>query len=393
MRKVLKFLLCSLLAVLSALVAMNLFVPVYVFDKPQPFRGDFLRNPYQNMDSTAWKRCNFHGHTNQYAGVTDGRDVSNELYDSMYRHFGYHHVGISDYNKVNDFQKLKEDYIPAYEHGYNFWKIHQLCLGTKKVRYIDYMFGQTLSMKQHTLNRLARQNRVVCVAHPAFVEGGYRVKDMKYLSNYKIMEVLNGYENSPEHWDMALSNGHLIYLIADDDTHNPLKSNDIGLRVTYLNAKENTSEQLFDALLSGNAYGVDFHKIHNEDIDKKRDRFERDMPYLTKADLDGTHFTVRVTKPIKNVRFFGQNGVVLKDENHDDAVFETSYDIKPSDQYVRTVISFGDGSSMWLNPITRHESEMIEYQRLDRVSWLWTAALWAAYALLFVLLWKIFCRK
>ena len=392
MRKILRFLLFAVLAVIFVLAAMNIFVPVYVFDDPQPFHGEYLHNPYQNMDSTAWKRCIFHGHTERYGGLTNGRDISSEVYDSMYRSFGYDHVGISDYNIVNDFEKDDEGYIPGYEHGYNLWKIHQLCLGTEKVRHVDYFFGQTLSMKQHTINKLGEQNVVACVAHPAFVKNSYRVKDMKYLSNYRIMEALNGYDNSPEHWDMALSNGHLVYLIADDDTHNPLKSNDIGLRITYLNAKENKAGQFLDALLSGNAYGVDFEKIADEDMDEKRIRFERDMPYLTKADLDGTRFSVRVTKPIENAQFIGQGGMVLKEENHipGDSVFETSYNIKPADTYVRTVVDFGDGSSLWLNPITRHESETIVYQRLDHISWLWTAALWMAYVLLIAVIVKIF---
>ncbi len=391
MKRILKCILCVFLAALAVLVAMNIFVPVYVFDEPQPFHGEYLHNPYKDMDSTAWRRCIFHGHTERYGGLTNGRDISSEVYDSMYRSFGYDHVGISDYNVVNDYERDDEGYIPGYEHGCNIWKIHQLCLGTEKVRHVDYFFWQTLSMKQHTINRLAENNHVVCAAHPAFVKNSYRVSDMKYLSNYRIMEALNGYDNSPDHWDTALSNGHLLYLIADDDTHNPLKSSDIGLRVTYLNAKENTTGQLLDALLSGNAYGVDFKKIIGEDIDDKRIRFERDMPYLTKAALDGTLFSVRVTKPIDNVKFIGQDGKVLKEENHNpsDSVFETSYDVRATDTYVRTVLAFGDGTSLWLNPITRHESEDIVFQRLDHISWLWTAALWAAYALLTIVIFKL----
>lgn len=395
MKRILKYFLYLLIAFVAFLVAMNIFVPVYVFDEPTPFHGDYLHNPYQDIDSTYWKCCNFHGHTRQYGGVTNGRANGNAVFDSMYRLFGYDHVGISDYNKVNDYQKDKDPgYIPGYEHGYNVWKIHQVCLGTKKVRRIDYFFYQTLSMKQHMLNKLGEQNRVVAVAHPSFVDGGYLVSDMKYLSNYKILEVLNGFVNSPEHWDMALSNGHLVYLIADDDTHDVLKVNDIALKITYLNAEHNDAEMLYDALLSGKAVGVDFHLDRKEKMDDKVARFKRDIPYLNSARLDGADFSVSVTKPMKRVQFIGQNGTVLKEQDYQkkSQVYDASYSIQPSDRYVRTVMTFFDGTTMWLNPVTRHESPDIEKQRLDHISYLWTAALWAVYVGIILLIIKVIRR-
>lgn len=382
MKKALKYLLYIVIAFVCFLIAMNLFVPVYVFDEPVPFHGNYLLNPYQDIDSTWWKCCNFHGHTRQYGGLTNGRNNANEVYDSMYRAFGYDHVGISDYNKVNGYEEGRDPgFIPGYEHGYNLWKIHQVCLGTKKVRRVDYFFYQTLSHKQHMLNKLGEQNRVVAVAHPTFVDGSYLVRDMKYLSNYNILEVLNGFVNSPEHWDMALTNGHLVYLIADDDTHDVLKINDIALRITYLNAKDNDANQIYDALLSGKAVGIDFKLDRKEKMDDKIVRFKRTMPYLNHAKLDGNHYDVNVTRPFAKVEFIGQDGMILKEENHvlADSVCGAYYDIQPSDLYVRTVFTFFDGTTMWLNPVTRHEDANITKQRLDHISYWWTAALWGIY--------------
>ena len=396
MKKLLKYFLYLIIAFVAFIFAMNIFVPVYVFDEPVPFHGDYLHNPYQNMDSTYWKCCNFHGHTRQYGGVTNGRNNGNAVYDSMYRLYGYDHVGISDYNKVNKFEDGRDPgYIPGYEHGYNVWKTHQVCLGTKKVRRIDYFLYQTLSHKQHMLNRLGEQNRVVAIAHPSFVDGSYNVRDMKYLSNYKILEVLNGFVNSPEHWDMALSNGHLVYLIADDDTHDVLKVNDIALRITYLNAKDNDADQLCDALLSGKAVGIDFDLDRQEEMDHKVERFKRDIPYLNSAKLKGNDFTVSVTKPIKKAEFIGQNGIVLKEENNDKANNKTysSYRIQPTDTYVRTVLTFFDGTTMWLNPVTRHESDVIVKQRIDHISYFWTAAMWGIYIGIITLIVILIKRK
>lgn len=396
MKKILKYFLYLIGTFVAFLIAMNIFVPFYVFDEPVPFHGDYLLNPYQDIDSTYWKCCNFHGHTRQYGGVTNGRNNGNEIYDSMYRMFGYDHVGISDYNKVNGYEDGRDPgFIPGYEHGYNVWKIHQVCLGTKKVRYVDYFFYQTLSHKQHMLNKLGEQNRVVAIAHPSFVDGSYLVRDMKYLSNYNILEVLNGFVNSPEHWDMALSNGHLVYLIADDDTHDVLKINDIALRITYLNAKDNDANQLYDALLSGKAVGIDFKLDRKEKMDDKVVRFKRTMPHLNHARLDGTHYDISVTKPIAKVNFIGQGGMILKEENHKiaDSIFGASYDIQPSDRYVRTVLTFFDGTTMWLNPVTRHESDVITKQRLDHISYFWTAALWGIYIGIITLIVLLIRRK
>ena len=394
--KILKYLLYLIIAFVCFLIAMNLFVPVYVYDEPVPFHGDYLHNPYQDIDSTYWKCCNFHGHTRQYGGVTNGRNNGNAVYDSMYRLFGYDHVGISDYNKVNPYENGKDPgYIPGYEHGYNVWKTHQVCLGTKKVRRIDYFFYQTLSHKQHMLNRLAKQNRVVAVAHPSFVDGSYNVRDMKYLSNYKLLEVLNGFVNSPEHWDMALSNGHLVYLIADDDTHDVLKVNDIALRITYLNAENNTADELYDALLAGKAVGIDFDLDRQEQMDHKVERFKRDIPYLYSARLDNADFYVSVSKPIRKADFIGQGGSILKEEEYkkEDTVTNVFYSIQPSDQYVRTVLTFFDGTTMWLNPVTRHESEVIVKQRLDHISYLWTATLWGIYVGIILLILLILSKN
>ena len=387
--KFFKYFLYLIIAFVGFLVAMNIFVPVYVFDEPIPFHGDYLLNPYQDIDSTYWKCCNFHGHTRQYGGVTNGRNNGNAVYDSMYRLFGYDHVGISDYNKVNPYENGRDPgFIPGYEHGYNVWKTHQVCLGTKKVRRIDYFLYQTLSHKQHMLNKLGKQNRVVAIAHPSFVDGSYNVSDMKYLSNYKLLEVLNGFINSPEHWDMALSNGHLVYLIADDDTHDVLKVNDIALKITYLNAKDNDADQLYDALLSGKAVGIDFKLDREEEMNHKVERFKRDIPYLNSAKLNGGRFTVSVTKPISIAEFIGQDGRLLSDVHcyRSDSIFSVTYDIQPADTYVRTVLTFHDGTKMWLNPVTRHENQQITKQRLDHISYFWTLTLWAIYVGIVVLI-------
>lgn len=363
----------------ALLLGVSLFVPIYDFDEPYPFSGNYLHNPYEGMDSTAWLKCNFHAHTRTTGGVADGRNNTDQLLDSIYRSFGFDHVGISNYNTINEYGKDQPSYVPGYEHGYGIFKIHQLGLGARKVRRIDYPLWQTLSMKQHTLNKIGQQAELAIPAHPSFVEKGYRPEDFKYLSNYKLLEVLNGYRKSPAHWDMALSNGHLVYLIGGDDTHNMANINDPANRFTLINSPINDREHLLSALVAGKAVGVAFpmDPTYTETIPHKIERLKENLPYITKVDLCGDTLRVAATKRISKAEFIGQGGQVLLCENDID---EAAYIIQAENQYVRTVLTFADGTELWLNPITRHENpDNLYHPRLDHLNYWKTAVLWITY--------------
>lgn len=364
---------------IALLLCISLFVPVYDFDEPYPFSGDYLHNPYKGMDSTAWLKCNFHAHTRTAGGVANGRNNTGQLLDSIYRSFGFDHIGISNYNTICDYGKDKPSYVPGYEHGYGIFKIHQLGLGARKVRKIDYPLWQTLSMKQHTLNKMGQQVELAIPAHPSFVEKGYRPEDFKYLSNYRLLEVLNGYRKSPAHWDMALSNGHLVYLIGGDDAHNMTNINDPANRFTLINSKVNEGDKLLEALVAGKAVGVAFpmDPTYTETIPHKIERLKENLPYITKVDLCGDTLRVAATKRISKAEFIGQGGQILLCENDID---EAAYTIQPENQYVRTVLTFADGTELWLNPITRHENlDNLYHPRLDHLNYWKTAVLWIAY--------------
>ena len=89
----------------ALLLGVSLFVPIYDFDEPYPFSGEYLHNPYEGMDSTAWLKCNFHAHSRTAGGIADGRKNTDQLLDSIYRCFGFDHIGISNYNTINEYGK------------------------------------------------------------------------------------------------------------------------------------------------------------------------------------------------------------------------------------------------------------------------------------------------
>ena len=384
-KKILKYILYVILAFVVIVVATSLFHPSYSFDEPKPFQGNYLHNPYKDMNPDNWIQTNFHAHTRQFGGITNGRVNTNEMLDSVYSALGFEHIGISDYNKINYYDSIHPSFIPTYEHGYGIFKIHQLCIGADKVRKLDYLAFQNLSMKQHTLNRLAKQTRLAIPAHPSFVEKGYLVEDMKYLSNYKLMEVLNGFRISTAHWDTALSNGHLVYLIANDDSHDVTDVTDVATRFTMINAPENEAEQLLQALENGNAVGVDFQIRWGETLAQKVKRLEKDLPYITQVELRGDTLLISASKNIGTIKFIGQNGKELDVQKNKKTA---EYVIQPENHYVRAVLMFSCGTTLYLNPITRHESSEIVKQRLDYINWTKTIILWAIYVLALFIVYK-----
>ena len=389
-KRILKYILYVILGFVAVVIATSLFRPSYSFDEPKPFQGTYLHNPYQNMNPDNWIQANFHAHTRQFGGITNGRVNANEMLDSVYSALGFDHIGISDYNKINYYDSINPSFIPTYEHGYGIFKIHQLCIGAKEVRRLDYFAFQNLSMKQHTLNCLEKQTRLAIPAHPSFVKKGYLVEDMKYLSNYKLMEVLNGFRISTSHWDTALSNGHLVYLIANDDSHNVTDLTDVATRFTMINAPENEPEKLLQALENGNAVGVDFQFRENETLEQKSMRLERDLPYITQVELQSDTLLISASKRIGTIIFIGQDGKELDVQEKQNTAM---YVIDPQDNYVRCVLMFSCGTTLYLNPITRHESEDIVKQRLDKINYPKTIILWMIYVLVLLVICKMISQR
>lgn len=389
-KSILKSLLYIILGFVALVTITSIFVPSYSFDEPEPFQGSYLHNPYQDMNPDHWILANFHAHTRQFGGLTNGRVNTNEMVDSVYGSLGFDHVGLSDYNKINYYDSINPSYIPAYEHGYGIFKIHQLCIGAEKVRRLDFFAFQNLSMKQHTLNRLAKQARLAIPAHPSFVKKGYLVDDMKYLSNYKLMEVLNGFRISTAHWDTALSNGHLVYLIGNDDSHDVTDITDVATRFTMINAPKNEAELLLSSLENGNAIAVDFPIKREETLEQKTGRLKKELPNITKVELKGDTLLIAADKNISKIKFIGQEGKELDIQKNSKTA---SYIIQPEDNYVRTELKFKDGTTLYLNPITRHENSNITKQKLDHINYPKTILLWSIYILIIVSVVSSMIRK
>ena len=380
------------LGIVLVLIVLYIYlsVPTYSFKEPKPFSGEYLYNPYQEMQPNQWKKYHFHCHSRKFFGLTNGRKSKEETIDSVYQALGYDHYGISDYMGINTHGAEREDYIPTYEHGYGlFRKTHQICIGAEKVYWPDFPFMQNLNMKQHTINKLGEHCRFVMPAHASFTKG-YQVSDMIFLSNYRLIEVVNPYGNAFEHWDKALSNGHRLYALGDDDTHNINKPSEVCHNLTMINTPDLNPEHVYEALDKGLCYAVEFDNFFHYPMTlaEKVEQVHA-LPYLTCAELIGdTLFIETSADKMQEVKFIGQDGKVLKTEEN---VTTAHYVIQPEDHYVRTEINVNGLQHFYLNPITRHPTPTPIDQRLDYVNKAQTYLYWFVYIVAFAALaWYLF---
>lgn len=323
--------------------------PIYDFPEPEPFSGDKIYNPYENLDQNDWYLGNFQIQAKAWGGITDGRKNSSEYVYEIYGKIGYTAIGISDYQKINKYGIRFDSYIPVYEHGYGVKKNHQVLLGSRKVLWRDYPFGQNINHKQHILNLLRKNNDLVYIAHPYFVHG-YAPDDMRLLTNYDGIEVLNGFRISIDHWDAALSSGKYVTILSDDDAHDISNLDEVGRFSTMISAAKPKGELMVLSLQRGNSFGADLARPPGETLGEKAERI-KNLPVLQNVDLNNDTLFVKVSKQASEIRFVGQEGKVLKTTNNRSSA---SYMFEPKDSYIRVEIIFPDQVRYLLNPLVRY---------------------------------------
>lgn len=358
LRFFLRFIGLFLFVLIVVLLSFYLMAPVYQFSGPKPFQGEKLYNPYEKMDAKQWKLYNFQVQSKAWGGLTNGRKNSNELIDSVYRVLGFDYVATSDYQKINTHQKEKPFYIPTYEHGFNIFRTHQVCIGADKVLWIDFIFFQTLSMKQWVIDLLDKHSEIVALAHP-LLKNGYSLNDLKYLTNYDMMEVLGNLFLSVEHWDVALTSGQLAWILGDDDAHNVLAPSEVGRKFTLINSNSTRADDIIASLKAGNNYAVDYYPGGEKSIAEKAGKLKH-LPFLEQAVLKQDTFFVAFNKKATTIKFIGENGKVLKTVTNQKTA---SYIVQENDPYVRTEAMFDYTFTLFLNPLVRYDGASPQTQK------------------------------
>lgn len=282
----LRIIYASFAFVLLFLIAIYVFVPSFRFEDPKPFSGKFINNPYQKLSNASWKYYNF-------------RD------------------SLKDFNNT------------SYEYGYGLSRAKYLCIDYDSKRMIDYPFFQNIHFKQHNINCLNKNSSLVV---PTNLDKGFKLREIKHLDNYRLLELFSPYGNCLEYWDAALSSGRRINILATSN-HNDFKHS------VVINAEYIDKEQIINSLKNGDFYAISYKN-------------DQDLPVLKNLILINDTISVSATKTIKRLLFIGQDGIV-KDSLYD--VSQGFYVFQESDTYIRTELHFENETTIYLNPIIRHQ--------------------------------------
>jgi hypothetical protein len=353
--KLLKLIFLYLFAfLLSNAVSQFLLNTKYSFTQPVAFHGGKLFNPYQGMDSTKWKKANFHLHTRQLLGLMAGAPNTVEAADTFYKYFGYDISGISDYMKINADHDGDENFIPTYEHGIMIHKTHQLVINSGRTCWKDFFFRETLNDKQYIINCLKKDtSALVAIVHPK-IRNAYRNSDFRYLGNYDFLEIANSRSLFISLYDTALSAGHKIFVMANDDAHNLSDITDGAHSFNMING-ESDKNSVLSALKTGKSYAVCFN-VHPYKTNYQKKAALSMLPVIKAVDLRNDTIFVRTDLKVDTIRFIGQNGAVRKISTD---CKTADYEITKNDTYVRTEIVCKDGTVYFLNPVFRYNDSFI----------------------------------
>jgi hypothetical protein len=324
--------------IVTFLIVDYLSCDIYDFQSPKEFSGAFLYNPYKRPFSD-WEKANFHAHSVAWNGITNGKQPAQTILD-QYKQKGYNFSCISNYESV-----VKEDAEPnsinVYEHGCNITKTHHLVImpDNNKVCYQDFPLLQFASTKQFMISKLNASAKVIAMPHPVLCNG-YTDEDIKKLSGYDLIEVLNHSVNSSNKWDVALSAGKPVWIIGDDDTHDISDTNQTFTNWTMINSNPYNKDSIIDNLKSGNAYAVNGKNAVNDNA-------------LLNVSVDSLSFLIQLQKNADSIKFIGQNGEVKKTIYSTD---KAGYTFLNNDSYIRTVV-YNKATTMYLNPLIRYNGK------------------------------------
>ena len=307
-----------------------LLAPVYRFPTPQPFAGPVLWNPYAHLTGT-WQKANLHAHGHAWAGVTNGTQSDHDVVRA-YKQRGYSVAGVSNYASIAAFHGV--DKLPLYEHGYNIPKGHQLAVGARSVVWLDFPLWQSLNQKQFIIDRVGAASELVSINHP---NTAYTDEDMRNLTGYQLMEIVNGPFPVEDLWDAALSSGHVVWALGNDDAHDVTNLRRTFIAWNMIGAESASPGDVIGALRRGRSYAV---SLVGDQVDAA----------LKSVEVTDATMTIASTGVPATYLFVGQDGAVRGTANQ---VMEATYTFAATDTYIRTVIRTPN-MVMYVNPVIRY---------------------------------------
>ena len=366
MKKALKILVKIICVIVVLVTIPNYNSLIYKFGEPKKFEGNQFYNPYENLNDT-WIKVNFHAHAKAYGGISLGENSAEEMlakYDSL----GYELACISNYGFVQD-SIAGNKYMPVYEHGFNLGWIHQLVINETDARPFDYPFYQNLNTKQFMIDRLKTENNLIVLNHPNHKKA-YRTKDLKYLNNYDLIEGISEFAKSIKQWDTALSFGHAVWVVGNDDSHD-LSDYHVGLAWNMINVKSTSNSSILESLKAGKTYAT-------------KGWLGQEMNRIKNLTVEDGYYKLKMQQKSDSIKIISDNGQVVSIATNVDSI---SYKIKPENTYLRTEIfetePWNGYTMMYLNPVIRtKDGKLIPHNNKNEVSYFLSVLYWLALLLI-----------
>ncbi len=314
---------------------------IFRFSEPEPFSGNRFYNPYAQTGKM-WVKANFHAHTQAFGGITKGKNTQKELIE-RYTSLGYQILCISNYNQAAQKNEDQQMFFSAYEHGYNINWAHQLVLNAQNTSYFDFPLFQSKSHKQRIINKLIKTNPIIVLSHPSF-KHSYEPSDLKYLVNYDFIEGISPVANSIKEWDYALSNGHAVWIMGNDDAHEISNGNN-GICWTMINTDSLCADQVFENLKKGNCYAT-------------KGWLAQEMNRIISLSVKDNAYELTLEKAADSIILKSDMGKTVAIETNKNNI---SYTVKPENTYIRAEIfdsePYNQYTKTYLNPIIRIKGE------------------------------------
>ncbi|HAF29220.1 MAG TPA: hypothetical protein DCG75_09255 [Bacteroidales bacterium] len=366
MKSLSKLLFKIILGLFILLTIPNYYSVIYKFNKGHKFEGEQFYNPYANINGT-WIKANLHAHARAYAGASKGENTAKEMlhkYDSL----KYYLACISNYNFVQD-SIPGHNYLPVYEHGFNWLWVHQNVINETQARPFDFPFLQLRSNKQFMINRLKSKDNLISLNHPNH-KRAYKNSDLKYLNNYDLIEGISEFAKSIKQWDSVLSHGHAVWIVGNDDSHD-LSDYHVGICWNMIHVDTINNESILQSLQKGASYAT-------------KGWLGQEMNRVKAVKVEDGFFKLKLRNKADSITLISDNGVIVAMASKVDTL---SYKIKTENTYLRTEIfetePWNGYTKMYLNPVIRTNSEkLIQHNNTNEISYFLSGLYWSVLFLL-----------
>lgn len=341
----------SLLMVALLAIVMTSFSLVYDFQKPTPFSGNDIFNPYHNLDTAhCWKRANFHTHT-RVDGLLNECNYTPEQTLEFYDQLGYDIVTFSNHNALTSHPTDSSLQVNLYEHGYNLCKFHKLVFGSSRVWHFDNLLPIFASQKQFQIEQLKQQGDIIVLNHPLRTNS-LSNNQLEKIGGYNIIELDSGKSTENSYWDAALSAGRYSFGIANDDLHHPDRTRAIAIRCNLLCTPTAEYNDIRTTLLDGCYYSMRVPDYGDGDWEQKRGQ-NRHLPYIRNIGLNDNNIFITLSEAADSIKVTGQGHRTLAVAYNTDSL---GYAMAPTESYGRFTAYFAEGEVIYSNPFARYDS-------------------------------------